>query len=234
MPQPLIVCRGVERTYGSPHARTVALAGIDLEIHAGEIVAVVGPSGSGKSTLLHLVGAMDFPDRGSVLVGGRNLAGCGDGEASRFRREEVGFIFQFFNLIPSLSALDNVALPARLAGHKARDARARARGLLDRVGLGGREDDFADAFSGGQQQRIAVARALVNHPQILLADEPTGALDRRTGEEVLALLASVARERGAILLLATHNENALAFASRMVRIEDGRVTADEKLAGGSG
>jgi len=224
----LISCRGVERVFGAGDARTVALAGVDFDVKRGEIVAVAGPSGSGKSTLLHVIGAMDRPGRGSVTVIGRDLAKLSDGEAARFRREEIGFVFQFFNLIPTLSALDNVALPAQLAGKSAAAARAKARGLLERVGLGARGADYPDALSGGEQQRVAVARALVNDPKLVLADEPTGALDQRTGEDVLTLLSRLVRDLGMTLVMATHSESALATATRVVRLMDGRIVNDSR------
>jgi len=220
-----IVCRGLEKVYATGAARTVALAGVDLDVPAGKILALVGPSGSGKSTLLHILGAMDVPDKGTAQVCGRELGKLKDREAARFRREELGFVFQFFNLVPTLSALDNIALPARLAGRSARDARARGKTLLERVGLGPRGADFPDVLSGGQQQRVALARALVNSPKVLLTDEPTGALDKRTGEEVLKLLVELVREQNVTLVMATHSEQALAFADEWVRLEDGRIVA---------
>jgi putative ABC transport system ATP-binding protein len=220
---PAISLRDVDRIYGPQGASTVALKDIDLEIARGEIVAVVGPSGSGKSTLLHLIGAMDSADRGQVLVGGQEVGRLNDEEASRFRREKIGFVFQFFNLIPTLSNLDNVALPARLAGTGVSDARQHAAELLERVGLADRATDSPDSLSGGQQQRVAVARALINNPEILLADEPTGALDRQTGHEILELLVSVVRDRKGTLVMATHSDDARDLAERVVRIEDGRL-----------
>ncbi|GMV81523.1 MAG: ABC transporter ATP-binding protein [Planctomycetota bacterium] len=223
----LIRLRGTERVFGSGGARTVALAGLDLEIPAGQVLAVVGPSGSGKSTLLHLVGAMDTPTAGRVEVAGRDLAGLDDAAAARYRRETLGFVFQFFNLIPTLPVLENVALPARLAGLAAGDAQARAAELLARVGLASKLAAYPDALSGGQQQRVAIARALVNRPRIVLADEPTGALDQATGEEVLRLLREVVREAGVTLLMATHGENVVAVCDRMIRIVDGKLAADE-------
>ncbi|MBE7464702.1 MAG: ABC transporter ATP-binding protein [Planctomycetes bacterium] len=223
----LIRLRGAERVFGSGGARTVALAGLDLDIPAGQVLAVVGPSGSGKSTLLHLVGAMDTPTAGRVEVAGRNLAELDDAAAARYRRETLGFVFQFFNLIPTLPVLENVALPARLAGLAASDAQARAAELLARVGLASKLAAYPDALSGGQQQRVAIARALVNRPRIVLADEPTGALDQATGEEVLRLLREVVREAGVTLLMATHGENVVAVCDRMIRIVDGKLAADE-------
>ena len=227
-PAPLVRCSGVRRTYGSGRGRTVGLADLDLEIEPGERVAVVGPSGSGKSTLLHLLGAMDRADEGTVEVAGRDLATLDDRAASRYRREGVGFVFQFFHLVPTLSALDNVALPLRLAGLPSNDARARALELLEKVGLGSRTDARPDGLSGGQQQRVALARALVASPPLLLADEPTGALDRSTGEEVLDLLVSLGSEHGTTLLIATHDDAVVDRATRIVRIEDGRLAHDPR------
>ncbi|MCK6470213.1 MAG: ABC transporter ATP-binding protein [Planctomycetes bacterium] len=228
--EPLIRCRGVKRGYGTAPARTVALAGVDLDVPAGQTLAIVGPSGSGKSTLLHLIGAMEIPDEGEVRVAGRDVTKLADDEAARFRREKIGFVFQFFNLIPTLSSLDNVALPARMAGRGAAEARAKARTLLERVSLGERAESRPDALSGGQQQRVAIARALVNDPRIVLADEPTGALDTASGEAVLKLLLEIVRERGTTLLMATHSEQAVAHAERRIRVEDGRIVADERRA----
>ena len=223
---PVILLRGVDRVYGAQNAASsVALQDVGLEISRGEIVAVVGPSGSGKSTLLHLIGAMDAADRGEVLVSGQDVGVLNDEEASRFRREKIGFVFQFFNLIPTLSNLDNVALPARLAGTSVSDAREKAAELLERVGLSDRAADFPEALSGGQQQRVAVARALINDPEIVLADEPTGALDSQTGREILDLLVSVVRDRQGTLVMATHSDEARELAERVVRIEDGRIVS---------
>jgi ABC-type lipoprotein export system ATPase subunit len=227
--EPLIRLEDVEREYGSGAGRTRALRGLSLEIRAGERVAVVGPSGCGKSTLLHLVGAMDVPTAGRVLFAGRDLSTFVDLEAARLRSREIGFVFQFFNLIPSATALDNVALPARIAGMRAAAARDKARALLDRVGLLDRADTRPDALSGGQQQRVAVARALVNRPRLVLADEPTGALDRHTGDDVLALLTEVVKENGAALIVATHSETALGAVERIIELADGRITADRDL-----
>ncbi|MCZ7649355.1 MAG: ABC transporter ATP-binding protein [Planctomycetota bacterium] len=221
--EPLIRLRGVERVYGSGSARCAALAGVDLDVPAGQALALVGPSGSGKSTLLHLVGAMDAPSKGTVKVAGRDLAALGDAAAARYRRETVGFVFQFFNLVPTLSARENVALPARLAGRPGAQARARADELLAQVGLAGKREAFPDALSGGQQQRVALARALINEPRIVLADEPTGALDQATGDEILKLLRELAARHGVTLLMATHSESAVRVCDRVIRMLDGRM-----------
>ena len=221
----VVECINVSRIYGTGNAQTIALRDVNLRILRGEILAVVGPSGCGKSTLLHLLGAMDRPDRGKILISGHDLASMSDIEASRFRRSEVGFIFQFFNLIPTLTVIDNVALPARLSGLSARETRRTARDLLSRVGISVKGDEHPDTLSGGQQQRVAIARALINTPRLLLADEPTGALDRKTGEEVLTILREVVVERGATLVMATHSEEIVALADRTLHLEDGRVTS---------
>lgn len=226
VPAALITCEGVGRFYGEEGARTIALTDVDLGIGPGESVAVIGASGSGKSTLLNLIGALDRPSAGRIVVAGRDLAGLDDREASRFRREETGFVFQLFNLVPTLSALDNVALPARLAGESTSTSRQRAAELLARVGLEGLEDSTPDALSGGQQQRVAIARALINRPSIILADEPTGALDSKAGEQVLDLLLELVEESGATLLLATHSEEAVERMRRTIRFEDGRIVED--------
>ncbi len=222
-----IDCRGVTRVYGSGAGRTVALDGVDLAIPAGASVALVGPSGSGKSTLLHLIGGLDRADAGSVRVAGTDVGALGDRDASRYRLRDVGFVFQFFNLVPTLDAVDNVALPARLAGRPAREARERARKLLDAVGLAREAGRLPEEISGGQQQRVAVARALVNEPRLVLADEPTGALDRAAAADVLDLLETLVRDRGATFVLATHSAAAAARAERIVRIEDGAIVESD-------
>lgn len=223
-------CAGVRRIYGSGDASMEALGGIDLEIDAGDSVALVGPSGSGKSTLLHLIGAMDAADEGTVTVGGAELSALDDAASARFRLLEVGFVFQFFNLIPTLSALENVALPARLAGRSTVDARDAAARLLDRVGLSRESGRAPDELSGGQQQRVAIARALVNSPRLVLADEPTGALDRAAADDVLARIETLVAEEGVTLVMATHSESAMARAARVVRIEDGRIRDDRRTS----
>jgi putative ABC transport system ATP-binding protein len=219
----LVHCRGLTRTYGTGRGAVHALRGLDLDVGRGELVALIGASGSGKSTLLHLLGAMDRPSSGLVQVGGADLGTLDDAQAARFRRERLGFVFQFFNLVPTLSALDNVALPARLAGVGAAASRERAQALLERVGLGERPDARPEELSGGQQQRVAIARALANEPALLLADEPTGNLDRATGAAVLDLLQELVRERSLTLIMATHADDAVERASRTLRIEDGRL-----------
>jgi putative ABC transport system ATP-binding protein len=187
----------------------------------GEFVALMGPSGCGKSTLLHLVGGVDVPSAGEVWVEGQALSRLSDGALSRFRRDRVGIVYQFFNLLPTMTAGENVALPALLAGASAADARRRAEAQLRLVGLAQRTRHWPHELSGGELQRVAVARALVNGPAILLADEPTGNLDSRAGRDVLDLLARLSAVQGMTILLATHSHEAAAFAARTIQLKDG-------------
>ena len=200
--------------------QVLALDGLDLEIGAGEFVALVGESGSGKSTLLHLAAGIDRPTSGEIRVGARDVGGLPERELVLYRRREVGLVFQFFNLLPHLTVRENVELPRRLDGGA--DAAARASELLERVGLRARAEAHPYELSGGEMQRVAIARALGSGARLLLADEPTGNLDSRNGEGVLALLDEVRRERGVTLLLATHSTAAASRADRTVRLKDGR------------
>jgi putative ABC transport system ATP-binding protein len=212
---------GVTKTYqaGAPPA----LDEVSMSVAAGEVVAVMGPSGSGKSTLLNLIAGLDRPTSGTVTVAGRRIDNLGEAALARFRARHVGIIFQFFNLLDDLTVQDNVLLPAQLAGASRRQARARARELLERMGIEQHRDDYPARLSGGQRQRVAIARALVNSPELLLADEPTGALDSTTGQEIGGLLREL-NAGGQTLVLVTHDP-ALAerYAARMVHIVDGRV-----------
>jgi len=202
-----------------------ALDGVDLDVASGEAVALMGASGSGKSTLLHLLGGLDAPTGGAVEVGGLNLEKLGDVELSRFRRERLGFVFQFFHLLPTLSVLENTMLQGRLAGMEEAALRTRANELLDRVGLRSRGHEKPDVLSGGQRQRIALARALMTRPVLLLADEPTGNLDSASSADVLKLLSEMVRENNTTLVMATHSNEAAAIAGRVVRLKDGKVEA---------
>lgn len=219
---PILRLAEVSRVHGSDTTAVRALAGVSMEVHAGELVAVMGPSGSGKSTLLNLAGGLDAPTGGQVFIEGEAISSLkGDGLA-RLRRRRVGFVFQDFNLIPSLTAAENVALPLELDGQRVRRARRHAMAALDLVGVCELADRYPDAMSGGQQQRVAIARALVGDRRLVLADEPTGALDSHTGEEVLRVL----RERcdaGAAGLLVTHEARHAAWADRVVFLRDGVV-----------
>jgi len=222
----MISARNVTKRYEAATAASnsvQALAGVDLDVASGEAVALMGASGSGKSTLLHLLGGLDTPSGGTIVVDGRNLHAMSDGELAQFRRQRLGFVFQFFHLLPTLSILENVMLPGRLATMNESDLQKRAQELLARVGLSGRENDSPDALSGGQQQRVALARALVTRPVLLLADEPTGNLDSANSSGVLDLLSELVRENGATLVMATHSNEAAKIAKRIVRLKDGKI-----------
>jgi len=208
--------------------RVVALDDVSLAIGAGELVSLVGPSGSGKSTLLNLVGGLDRPTSGEVRVDGRALGGLTDDELTRVRREKIGFIFQFFNLLPSLTCLENVALPLHLGGQPRRQARERASQLLDMVGLGGRIEHLPDELSGGERQRVAIARALAASPPVLLADEPTGNLDTRTGAEILELVRDLHERLGATVLVVTHDPAVAGSCRRTITLRDGRLVGDDR------
>ncbi|MBB6033593.1 ABC transporter ATP-binding protein [Phytomonospora endophytica] len=216
---------GVRKEYGE----TVALDGVSLEIRAGEAVAVMGPSGCGKSTMLNMVAGLDRPTEGSVSVNGEDLGRLDETGLALFRRHRIGMIFQFFNLLDDLPALDNVALAAQLTGVRASQARKRALELLDELGIAGRRDMYPSALSGGERQRVAVARALMNRPALLLADEPTGALDSVAGEQVMDLLLDL-NQIGQTLLIVTHDPQLAArCASRLVEFADGRVVGERSL-----
>jgi putative ABC transport system ATP-binding protein len=204
------------------------LRGVDLHVRRGELVALVGRSGSGKSTLLNLVAGLEVPDRGRIEVGGVDVGALDDGRRTVFRRDSIGIVFQFFNLLPVLTALDNVALPGLLAGRRRDAVEARAGDLLARVGLADRAGAFPDQLSGGEQQRVATARALVNEPAVVLADEPTGNLDAESGERTLDLLRGLAEEDGQTILLATHDPAAARRASRIVTLAEGRTLEGDR------
>ena len=210
-----------------------ALRDVDFVVQQGEFVAVMGPSGSGKSTLLHLMGGLDTPTDGDVVLGGKRLAHLSDDEITIVRRRQVGFIFQFFNLLPTLSAAENVALPLLLDGKRIEDYAARVDELLDLVGLGSRRDHRPDQLSGGEQQRVAIARAFVNDPKIVLADEPTGNLDSKSGTTMLELLRRTCKELGATVVMVTHDPRAASYADRVVFLGDGQ-TVRELTAGDGG
>ncbi len=201
-----------------------ALDGLTLRLDAGQFVSVVGPSGAGKSTLLHVMGALDVPDSGRILVDGSDITAMDDDELSTFRRRRVGFVFQFFNLVPTLSAWENVALPRLLDGTPLRRSRSDAEALLDRVGLGHRASHRPGELSGGQMQRVAIARSLIMGPRIVLADEPTGNLDSQTGSAILDLLGEVARDgAGRLVVMVTHDAAAATVADRTLTVRDGRI-----------
>ncbi len=204
-----------------------ALDGVSLHIEKGEMAALVGPSGSGKSTLLNLIGTLDRPTSGEIFIEGQRLSDLSDTELTLLRRDKIGFIFQFFNLLPSLTCLENVALPLHLRGWKRAQARARAEELLELVGLKHRLDHLPDELSGGERQRVAIARALSVYPPILLADEPTGNLDTKTGAEILDLIRDLHARLGATVLMVTHDPGVAASCERTITLRDGRLAADE-------
>ena len=224
----LVEARGVGKVYGSGPAAVAALQDVDLRIGAGQLLVVLGPSGSGKTTLLNVIGGIETPTSGRVVVGGRDLTGLDPDALSQVRRSMVGFVFQFFNLLPTLTAAENVALLAELTGDAGRDTiRQRVAQVLAEVGLADRADHFPGQLSGGQQQRVAIARALVKQPWLLLCDEPTGALDPPTGRTVLALLQHLAHSGGRAVVVVTHNQAITAAADRVVRMRSGRIVADQ-------
>jgi len=228
---PAIKARRLTKVYGEGETAVHALAGIDLEVRRGEMVAIMGPSGSGKSTLLHLIGALDTPTRGSVSIGRRRFDGLSDVELTRLRRDGIGFVFQFYNLLPALTAEENVLLPALIAGRRDQAVRDRASELLARVGLEDRADHLPGELSGGEQQRVSIARALLMDPELVLADEPTGNLDSTSSAEVLGLLRKLNRTDGHTIVLVTHDPAAASMAGRVVFLRDGRIAGEIK--GGS-
>jgi putative ABC transport system ATP-binding protein len=213
---------GAYRTFEQDAAPVRALRGADLEVERGEFVAVMGPSGCGKSTLLNIVAGLDVPDEGEVAVAGERLTGMDENQLALMRRRHIGIVFQFFNLLEGMTALENVVMPAVIAGRKRKAAEARARDLLDLLGIGDKARQAPGVLSGGQRQRLAIARALANEPTVLLADEPTGALDSEGGEEVLELFRRL-HEGGQTILLVTHDQPVADAAQRVVRMKDGRV-----------
>jgi putative ABC transport system ATP-binding protein len=222
--KPLVVLERVEKRFHEGETEHVVLAGASAVVHEGEFVALLGPSGSGKSTLLNLVGGLDAPTAGEVRIGDVALNRLDERARTLFRRTHIGFVFQFFNLIPTLTAAENVLFPLELAGRSA--APERAVEMLDRVGLGARAGSFPDRLSGGEQQRVAVARALVHEPLLVLADEPTGNLDTATGDRVLALLETLTRSAGRTLIVVTHSERVVERADRVLALRDGQLVEE--------
>jgi len=228
---PLVIARDVARVYAAGTEREVrALDGVSFALERGDYVAIVGESGSGKTTLMHLLGALDRPDAGSISIDGVDLGSASGGQLKSLRAKRIGFVFQGFNLVPSLDALENVALAAHYAGVPRALALRRAAAMLDDVGLSQRAHHRPTQLSGGQQQRVAIARALVNEPALVLADEPTGELDSQTANAVLELLERLNRERGVTLAVVTHSEGVYRRARRVIRLADGRIAGDEALA----
>ena len=224
----MIRCTDIGKVYQQGESRITALAGVSLEIPQGAFAAVMGQSGSGKSTLLHLIGGLDRPSSGELLVDGRLIAQMADDQVTLFRRSQIGFIFQFFNLLPTLTAAENIALPFVLDGRSKAEADARAAALLAKVGLQHRQQHLPEALSGGEIQRVAIARALAFNPPILLADEPTGNLDSQTGSAILDLLRQVNRRDGCTIVMVTHSEEAAGYSDRRIYLRDGRVERVEE------
>jgi len=230
MNEPLLSARGLSKSYTMGRRMLEVLRGVDLDVARGEFLALRGASGAGKSTLLHLIGGLDSPNAGRISFDGQDLAGFSESQLTHFRNRRVGFVFQTYHLLPELTALENVCLPARVARVPAAQAVARGRELLARVGLGERTEHKPSELSGGEQQRVAIARALINEPELLLADEPTGNLDSRTGGEIIALLKTLRAEKQTTLVIATHDGNVAASAPRVIELVDGQVSPSSASA----
>lgn len=227
--QPAVVCRGLTKTYGQADAQVHAVAGVDAAFARGEFTAIMGPSGSGKSTMMHLLAGLDSPTSGDVAIDGQSIVGMPDAKLTKLRRDRLGFVFQSFNLVPTLSARENIELPVRLAGGHV-DTAALER-LASQLGILDRLKHMPHELSGGQQQRIAVARALITEPAVVFADEPTGALDLRTGRGLLESLQRAAREREQTIVMVTHDPAAAAYADRVLILVDGRIAHELSGAG---
>ncbi len=225
----LLQVKSLEKSYSRGDQQVQALKGVSLEIKEGQFVSIMGPSGSGKSTLLHLMGGLDRPTNGQVVLKGQAIESLSDNELSLFRRKNLGFIFQFFNLLPTLSALENVALPRLLGGESIQSITPKATDLLKMMGLEKRMHHKPDQLSGGEMQRVAIARALVSDPLLILADEPTGNLDSKTGESILTLMKEMTRETGKTIVMVTHDLKAASYGNRLIRMRDGLLESDESL-----
>ncbi len=230
----MVKLENVAKEYLMGETKVRALRGLDLNIDSEEFVAIVGPSGSGKSTLMHIIGALDIPDQGRVLLDDRDISDYSENELAELRGNKVGFVFQTFNLIHTLTSLDNVALPLTFHGVEKSKREERAVDLLEMVGLGDRLSHKPAELSGGEQQRVSIARALVNEPDILLADEPTGNLDSDTGEDIMELIKGLNRDRGMTIVVVTHNPRDAEYADRIVNMIDGEITNGEREVGGDG
>jgi putative ABC transport system ATP-binding protein len=228
MTETLLEAVDVAKDLGSGAARVAALKGVTLSLNGGELTLLMGPSGSGKTTLLSILGCMLTPTDGTVRICGRSTAGLGPEEMAQLRRQHVGFVFQSFHLFPTLSATDNVRLALDVRGDPARTARAKSKEALARVGLANKAKALPRVLSGGEQQRVAIARAIVGSPSVILADEPTAALDGENGRAIMKILAEIASEPARAVLIVTHDPRLLPFADRIVHIEDGRITGEER------
>lgn len=220
---PLISIRGLRKTYHS-NGNGAVLNGIDLDIAQGEFVVLLGVSGSGKSTLLNLISGIDLAEKGTITISGTNITALTETQRTLFRRDNIGIVFQFFNLISTLTVLENITLPLELRGENQRQAGQRAHVLLSKVGLDDRANDYPDKLSGGEQQRIAIARALIHEPALVLADEPTGNLDKHTGQTVMQLLLDLTKQANKTLVMATHDPSIIPLADHVFRVHDGQVS----------
>lgn len=223
---PILELRELSKTYTLGTIKIQALGGVDLQVRRAEFVAVMGASGSGKTTLLNLIGTLDTPTEGTVILDGENLSKLREPDKDRIRRHKIGFIYQFYNLIPVLSARENIELPMEFANVERKKRQERVDQLLKMVGLSDRADHRPDELSGGEQQRVAMARALANHPSLILADEPTGDLDTKTGQEVIGKLKDLCREEGVTVIMVTHDPVAAAYADRIVQMRDGKIEGE--------
>ena len=223
MSEPVLTVRGLKRSYTTAAGSLDVLRGVDFDLRPGEIVGLIGPSGSGKSSLLHAAGLLEHPTEGRIVIDGQDCSDMGDKARTQVRLRKLGFVYQFHHLLPEFTALDNVALPQMIAGKSRREAQKRATELLTRLGLAERLSHQPAQLSGGEQQRVAVARALANNPQILLADEPTGNLDPKTSTSVFAALHDLAREQGVAAMIATHNMDVVGFMDRVFSLQDGKL-----------
>ncbi len=228
---PLIQTENLTKIYGKGDTAVVALDHVSISVNPGEFVAVMGPSGCGKSTLLHLMGGLDRPTEGNVMIDGKALESLSDDALTRIRRRQIGFVFQFFNLIPILSSVDNAALPLVLDGKNSAASKQQATAWLQKVGLGARLNNSPDQLSAGQQQRVAIARALITEPMIVLADEPTGNLDSHASDEIAGLLHQVAKDWGRSVFMVTHDPRIAAYADRIIFLKDGKVVSETRLEG---
>ncbi|MCE7947294.1 MAG: ABC transporter ATP-binding protein [Chloroflexi bacterium CFX4] len=225
---PIVRLRNLSKAYEEAGVQRTILHALDADFNVGDFVVLLGKSGSGKSTLLNLIGGIDVPSSGEIWINETNLTALNERALTLFRRDHIGFVFQFFNLIPTLTALENVSLPFELQGKPRRHSEGRARALLERVGLAHRADAYPDRLSGGEQQRVAIARALIHEPFLILADEPTGNLDEETGGKVLSLLLELTRNEGKTLIMATHNPEVVPFADVVYHIHEGKLIAEPK------
>lgn len=221
----IIEIKNICKSFGEKDNRTQVLKNVSLCINKGEFISLMGASGSGKSTLLYLIGGLDSPDSGEIFLGGKNLAGMKDRELSKIRRSSMGFVFQFFNLVQNLSVEDNIMLPLIMDGRNPKKYADKLTEILDIVGLSDKRKSFPNQLSGGQQQRCAIARSVIYEPEILLADEPTGNLDSKSGKEIMELFSKLGREKGITILMVTHSEESASYADRIITLSDGQIIA---------